>query len=233
MEKQCRLVCVVMPTRIASTHVTRPAHAADVTHVPDTSTPHTRRMDAALRGATAGHAAHDANVETKHNAAHVGNEHTHKASCSLCAAHVDALHDAQRAPWTRKAERYAHVRHEAQDDAKRDATRNVDTTHDAPKRVSRKVRRTRHVVTRVAIGDTTQNGVTRARKATQRYAHDTHTHNVGDTNITSERHDVRRVRRNHSPLIVRGKGGVIDVTLTMAMLTHYRHALACLTPNER
>lgn len=199
---------------------------ADVRVVPDTSTALQRRIDAATRGMDAGHNAHDNNVDNAHNAHET--PWTTRTTCPLCAEYVTAKQDARRETVQREAETLAAQRATAHN-AKQ---HNAPHSGDVPQRVSSKRRTTRNVVTPTITGDTTRNGVRRAHKATQHYAHDTVTRNVADTFETSERNNVRRIRRNHSPLIVRGEGGAIDATRTMALLTFYRHALACLTPNE-
>lgn len=216
-----------MPRQVTKSQLrNRSGGGGAVRVITDTSTALQRRIDAASRGMDAGHNAHSENVANAHNAHET--PWTTRRECALCAEYVTAKLDAQRENVQRESETIAAQRATAHN-AK---THNAPHSGDVPQRIGSKRRTTRNIVTPTRVGDATHNGLRRASKASQRYAHDTVTRNVSDTVETSERHDVRRIRRNHSPLIVRGIGGGIDATLTMALLTFYRHALACRNTHE-
>ncbi len=103
---------------------------------------------------------------------------------------------------------------------------------DKPRAMSAKVRTHRNITSPVLTGDRTRNGTPRRVRATQRYATNDTTANVGDTVLTNERDNVRHVRRNPSPLIVRNAIGGVDTQSTLYVLAHYRYLIGCRNPSE-
>src|SRR5688500_1193952 len=100
----------------------------------------------------------------------------------------------------------------------------VPHTGDIPRKVGRKVRTTRNVVTPTIAGDTTDNAPSRKIRATQRYAEDLTTRTIGDT-VTTLPDGTRRIKRSRSPLNVREEGRT-NVQATLYVVAYYRYLLS-------